>query len=66
MENTKKNTDVKQDESSRTCDILFSTRYSFCHILPHEDIDDFLECHQDAKRAYDVCKKQLKEQVKHE
>ena len=66
MENTNKNTNVRQEGGSRNCDILFSTRYSFCHILPHEDVDDFLECHEDAKRAYDVCKKQLKEQVKHE
>ena len=66
MENTNKNTNVRQEGGSRNCDILFSTRYSFCHILPHEDVDDFLECHEDARRAYDVCKKQLKEQVKNE
>lgn len=43
----------------KDCSLIYSTKFSFCHVLPHDDIDDFFECHDDAKNAYNVCKKHL-------
>ena len=30
----------------KDCSLIYSTKFSFCHVLPHDDIDDFFECVQ--------------------